>query len=128
MRENMGAYRGRRVDNYQWVYGYYINCFVPGSETETRHYISVYPGKLHEIYVSTLGEYTGRKDKDGKKIYEGDLVEWDGQSMQTYLVIYGDDASFFGVPVNGHYKRESGHSLSLLNAEDGIVVVGNIYE
>ena len=76
----------------------------------------------------TIGQFTGRPDNQGKRIFEGDLVEWDGKSMDTYEIIYGEDASFFGISVNGKLERIAGESLSLLNAELSIAVVGNVWD
>ncbi len=71
-------FRGKRVDNGEWVYGYYANCAHPrGPESETRHYIISYPGGVkdyHEIYTATVGRYTGLTGKNGVKIFEDDIV------------------------------------------------------
>ena len=79
----MRQYRGKRVDNGEWVYGWYVEHALEfwesldGLEQFTGerpcHEIMV-DGCLHEVIPETVGQSTGAKDGNGTKIYDGDIL------------------------------------------------------
>lgn len=85
-------YRAKRIENGEWVEGYYI--YYPHgyyAEGEIEHILidtstSVGLYKVYSVNPSTICQCTGLKDKDGKLIWENDIVfatDDDGNSGQV---------------------------------------------
>lgn len=116
-------FRGKRLDNGEWVYGYladkdYIN------DIDTVDLSSI------EVSMDTIGEYAGLDDKNGKEIYEGDIVKTPLLDPIFHDVIsdvfdYAPICFYHGAFVVAYYEGE--HKIYLEDLYDKVEVVGNIH-
>ena len=121
-------FRGKRVDNGEWVYGYYV---------KVGRYGYILTGKLdvckgrrdfeyYTVDIETVGQYTGLTDKNGKKIFEGDIVDGLFRFTTPVRAVCVFKAGAFGLAwTHGGVDHFSAFT-SICNVE--YEVVGNIYD
>ena len=87
-------FRGKRVDNGEWVEGYYAaepytkNTYNHGYILENEK--DLFAKKAWLVDSRTVGQFTGLTDKNGKKIFENGYMIIDNK---TYKVIF-DNAEY----------------------------------
>ena len=134
-------FRGKRTDNGEWVYGYVYRCDWAGKENV--YIIPHYDSALHLIEVDpeTVGQYTGLKDKNGTKIFEGDILKgfnypykYEEEFNYFAEVLWFENSPAFGIyTLKNPKSKVSGISEGNTDyMEDWIPnsweVIGNIYD
>lgn len=120
-------FRGKRKDNGEWVYG---NSALFFKET-TKIYGELVQWREIEVIPETVGQFTGLTDKNGKKIFEGDIVkEWSSSwksPLKTEESIYEVVCEYLG---SLHLIRKTiyGETSTLLCRKSIVEVIGNIYD
>ena len=104
----------------KWVYGdiWHLN----DGRVTIRKDGELFP---YEVIPKTVGQYTGLKDKTGKKIFEGDIV-LDEQSGYNYFIKWFPEYTCFALAnKNGHIEFGCDELEIFL---DDLVVSGNIHD
>lgn len=120
-------FRGKCLDNGEWVYGFYRQYPIYKScgtcIDHLNHFIDT-DGRSEFIDPATVGQYTGLKDKNGKEIYEGDSVNvWFGSDSVTMQVIF----EIGGWKIKEAFD-ETLHDLSYYVECDDVEIIGNIHD
>ena len=127
-------FRGKRLDNGEWVYGYFVKMLWEYSIIPLEDENTVYP-----VVLETVGQYTGLKDKTGRKIFEGDVVSCPSNvcrplfnydtARETYIyeVVYQDELTAF-IMKNKDKQALSYEYLLLVGTVDKCEVIGNIFD
>lgn len=113
-------FRGKRVDNDAWVEGLLIIIWGQYHIIQPNDENTAYP-----IIFKTVGQYTGMTDKNGTKIFEGDIIDFLYRSDgDDYVIVqYDVDETEFGFVHNLIYDGLGRHYCSR-----DIEVIGNIYD
>ncbi|MEG2687747.1 MAG: YopX family protein [Clostridia bacterium] len=130
-------FRAKRVDNGEWVIGSLLQgithdkectIIVPRSELFSmigtsfceecnRHYDIDY-----EVHPETVGEFTGLKDRKGKRIFNGDILE----RLQNGFIygVHFYNGGYHIIDADGYVIKPTQKAVSYMQVE----VIGNIHD
>lgn len=125
-------FRGRNIEG-EWFYGDLINCKI--NNTPTAFIFPPDAPNSYDRYLvnpNTVGQFTGLHDKNGKEIYEGDIISHkytngpqccfsEGKEEINYIGFRRSECKFIVVCANRHHDLYEPYNIH-------IEVIGNIFD
>ena len=147
-------FRGKTISTDEWIYGGYFTMddrhFIVKADRyhpDTRdwdaaEYYEINPRYTYgvfEVHPESVGEYTGVLDKDGNKIFEGDIilffdyplvVHWNGEALQWQAIKQSESHPYKRFPTYGWNYIDLGVAAAekIITGESTVQVGGNIYD
>lgn len=130
MNESRGIWRGKRIDNGEWVEGHYV-CLTDSKGNEHRIYTGYaetncgdYYPDFYKIDPETLGECTTETDINKNLIFEGDIVTYRTEDGKAKGIVYWCNGAFW---IENLQNEEEVGLLGTLMIFD-VAVIGNKHD
>lgn len=116
-------FRAQDIASNKWLYG------------DIRHHendVCIFEqggNKGEQVKPETVGQYTGLVDRNGREIYEGDFINYDGSTWRGVVQWHPNGYFFINDSYGKKYQRcDNYRSLGEMLDRITLIVVGNIYD
>ena len=118
MREILFRGKSKSINKGEWIYGSFIE------DTDLNACCIRDKSLVYELVDrETVGQYTGLTDKNGTKIFEGDIVKY-GDTVHNVVFEQRNGTAYFGLVYSTLETLSFGYYQDLKQIE----VIGNIYD
>lgn len=111
------GYHKTKYKNGDWVYGLVTRSYDERFENLPAEMTNINGVSGIEVDYKTIGQYTGLTDKNGVKIFEGDIIRYEDDI--GYVIYNGDDARFLVDSPNRYISMDYSNEFE---------VIGNIHD
>ena len=122
-------FRGKRYDSEKWIYGNLVDddvILTRGCLCVDDDYIG-FEDDWSSVKPETVGQFTGLLDKNGKEIYEGDIVLCLSKTDKAEMVVIFEDGEFRMVLTEKYHVYTTGFGFYAIRNFDK-EVIGNIHD
>ena len=126
-------FKAKRIDNGEWIEGSLIDldidggyCYIVPSykKASTLPVSSLITGRMKLVDPETLCQFTGLYGKNGNKIWENDIIQYDAVAAVVKFGEYGNgDLGFYiDFPEETNYRKDFSYWAKK------VVVIGNVFD